>query len=306
MNFPLENIDICHLVPFSARMAGENRGVQMGIRNKKVEEIQRLEEKTLASQFLNQVKEGLGCSRFEAEAVLGVVHEVYGPYLGQRPTKMTPGYISLVCVDSNEPAGKPISECQKCSVQVRVHRGKEDDQCLQEAGPIQFRRDRIADVCQEAFSQGGLLTREDLAYRIFFVSPRTISRDLQWLRENRPETPIPLRSNVHDIGPVLTHREQIILHALKGKTTSEICEVMHHSAEAVSNYIGTFSRCVFLSRQGLHASQIAYLLGHGRTLIERYLEIVQECEMDPNKAFHLEELVRPATPAIEKKATIEV
>jgi hypothetical protein len=277
----------------------------MGIRNKKAEEFQRLEMKSLDSQFRNQVMEGLGCSRFEAEAVLGVVQEVYGPYLGQSEKKVPPGYLSLVCVEANEPAGKPIAECQMCAVLLHVHRGADDDRLLQDRGAGGFRRERIVDLCQEALSQGGLLTREDLAYRVFFVSPRTISRDLSWLRENRPEVMVPLRSNVHDIGPVLTHREQIIGHALNGKTTSQICEVMHHSAEAVSNYLGTFTRCVFLSRQGLHPAQIGFLLGHGRSLIERYLEIVDRCKLDKNQAFHLEELLRPAAPGGEKKAPRE-
>lgn len=278
----------------------------MGIRNKKVEEFQRLEMKSLDSQFRNQVMEGLGCSRFEAEAVLGVVQEVYGSYLGQSEKKVPPGYLSIVCVDANEPAGKPIAECQMCSVLLHVHRGADDDRLLQQRGASVFRRERILDLCQEALSQGGLLTREDLAYRIFFVSPRTISRDLSWLRENRPEVVVPLRSNVHDIGPVLTHREQIIEHALDGKTTSQICEIMHHSPEAVSNYLGTFTRCVFLSRQGLHPAQIGFLLGHGRSLIERYLEIAERCELDKNKAFHLQELLHPTVAVDEKKASKEV
>jgi len=277
----------------------------MGIRNKKAEEFQRLEAKSLDSQFRNQVMEGLGCSRFEAEAILGVVQEVYGPYMGQAEKKVPPGYLSLVCVDANEPAGKPVAECQMRAVLLHVHRGAEDDRLLKEQGATVFRRERIVELCQEALSQGGLLTREDLAYRVFYVSPRTLSRDLRWLRENKPDTPVPLRSNVHDIGPVLTHREQIIDHALTGKTTSEICAVMHHSPEAVANYLGTFTRCVFLSRQGLHVAQIAYLLGHGRSLIESYLQIIDDCKLDKNKAFHLEELLRPATPGVEKKASRE-
>ena len=277
----------------------------MGIRNKKAEEIQRLEAKSLDSQFRNQVMEGLGCSKFEAEAVLGVVQEVYGSYLGQTEKEVPPGYLSVVCVDVKEPAGKPVSDCQMKPVLLHVHRGGEDDRLLQEHGSTAFRRERIVDLCQEALSQGGLLTREDLAYRVFYVSPRTISRDLRWLRENKPDTPVPLRSNVHDIGPVLTHREQIIEHALTGKTTSEICEVMHHSPEAVANYLGTFTRCVFLSRKGLHPAQIAYLLGHGQSLVERYLQIIDDCKLDRNKAFHLEELLCPAAPGVEKKASRE-
>ena len=73
-----------------------------------------------------------------------------------------------------------------------------------------LRRARIAEISQETLSQGALLTREDLAYRVFFVSARTISRDLKVLREDDVGIPLPLRSTVHDVAPVLTHRVRIV------------------------------------------------------------------------------------------------
>jgi hypothetical protein len=73
-----------------------------------------------------------------------------------------------------------------------------------------------------------VLTREDLAYRVFFVSTRTITRDLNVLREINPDVMIALRSTVHDIGPVLTHRTKIVCLALEGKTMTQICGIMRH------------------------------------------------------------------------------
>jgi len=63
---------------------------------------------------------------------------------------------------------------------------------MQTKGPAAYRQARIVDLCQEAMSQGALLTREDLAYRVFFANVRTISRDLEALHQTNPETPIPL------------------------------------------------------------------------------------------------------------------
>jgi hypothetical protein len=117
-----------------------------------------------------------------------------------------------------------IAECEKQNVCLTVHRGSEDDRILQEHGPAGFRQARIPDICQQALSQGALLTREDLAYRVFLVWPPTISRDLNILRRITPGLVIPLRSTVHDIGPVLTHRTQIVCLALEGKTMTPICQ----------------------------------------------------------------------------------
>ena len=211
----------------------------MGIRNKKQETLRRLDSKTLDARFLNEIRNGLNCSPFEAEAVLEVVKEVYFPFLDEQSVKAPPGKVTLIAVSADEPAGKPVVDCEKQSVCLTIHRGPEDDRILQGQGAAGFRQARILDLCQEALSQGALLTREDLAYRVFFVSPRTITRDLNVLRAVKPDVMIPLRSTVHDIGPVLTHRTKIVRLALGGKTMTQICQIMRHSPQAVNNYLST-------------------------------------------------------------------
>jgi len=274
----------------------------MGRRLRDKELANRMAAKTVESQFLHVVQEGLDCSPFEADAVLKVVKEVFLPFYEPAANKAPPGKISLMAVDAEEPAGKPISACEKRPVSLTVHRGPEDDALLRKEGPAGFRRARIPDLCQEALSQGGLLTAEDLAFRVFFVSTRTITRDLHALRQADPERVIPLRSTVHDIGPVLSHRTEVVRLALQGKTMSEICTQLHHSPSAVSNYLSTFTRCVQLARDGLHPSQIAFLLGRSESLLLTYLDLIRECEQNPNMAYHLQEIERLGRPHGEKKS----
>jgi len=267
----------------------------MGIRHAGQEELSRLESKTLDARFLTEIQEGLDLSPFAAKAVLGVVKDVYFSFLETEATKPTPGKMTLVAVAADEPAGKPIAVCQKVTLCLTVHRGAEDDRILQQSGPEALRRGRLPDLCQEALSQGGLLTAEDLAYRVFFVTPRTISRDLKALRQSDPHLLLPMRSTLHDIGPVLTHRTEIVRLALQGKTTSEICSIMRHSPAAVANYLSPFVRCTQLTRRGLEAGQIAFLLRRGPALIRNYQELLAECEKDRNFAYHLDELMRLGT-----------
>lgn len=285
----------------------------MGVRNPGRDELLRLEEKTLDAQFLTTIQQGLNCSPFESQAVLEVVKEVYFPFLAQtQPAAALPGKITLVGVCADEPAGKPIAKCAKRTVCLLLHRGAEDDRLLQQKGPDRFRQARIPDLCQEALSQGALLTREDLAYRVFFASPRTISRDLAAIRKQDPQLPVPLRSTVQDIGPVLTHRVQIVRLALEGKTMTEICRATRHSPASVANYLSTFTRVAQLAERQMQASQIAFLLGRGHTLIDRYLELVAQCQQDENFKYHLDQLTqlgrlarREAMPGEKKRATKE-
>lgn len=275
----------------------------MGIRDARREELLRLEAKTLDARFLVVIRDGLSCSPFEAEAVLEAVREVYFPFLDEAAGQAPPGKVTLVAVDAEEPAGKPVADCCKVTVCLTVHRGADDDRILQHEGPAALRRARIPELCQEALSQGGLLTAEDLAYRVFFVTPRTISRDLKALRESDPPgLMIPMRSTVHDLGPVLTHRTEIVRLSLEGKTTSEICTILRHSPRAVANYLSTFVRCVQLHQKGMQVGQIAFLLRRGRTLVQRYLELLATCQSDRNYAYHLDELMRLGTVGGENQA----
>lgn len=273
----------------------------MGIRNRTRQLIERLDSKTLDARFTNEIVYGLSCSPFEAKAVLAVVREVYFPSLSTVDRRLAPGKIALLAVAADEPAGKPVADCRKQLVCLTLHRGTVDDELIHREGPAGFRQARLLDLCQQALSQGALLTAEDLAYRIFFVTPRTISRDLKVVREAHPKVLIPMRSTLHDLGPVLTHRTEIIRLALQGKTTSQICRIMHHSPEAVANYLSTFTRCAQLARKRTQIGQIAFLLRRGPSLIKAYLDLLEECKRDKNMAYHLDELLRIGVCAAQKK-----
>src|SRR3990172_9580237 len=79
----------------------------MGVRNAKREELGRLECKTLDAQFRAVIQDGLNCSPFEAEAVIEVVKEVYGPYLNGASDSLPPGTMRVGAVDADDAAGKP-------------------------------------------------------------------------------------------------------------------------------------------------------------------------------------------------------
>jgi Protein of unknown function (DUF1670) len=273
----------------------------VGIRNRDREVIERLDSKTLDARFISEIEEGLDCSPFVSKAILGVVKEVYFPFISAESGEPAPGKITLIAVAADEPAGKPIADCKKQSVCLTLHRGNADDLAFHHGGPAAFRQSRILEICQQALSQGALLTAEDLAYRVFFVTPRTISRDLKAIRKAQPNVLIPMRSTLRDIGPVLTHRVQIVKLALQGKTTSQICQIMHHSPEAVANYLSTFTRCAQLATKKMDAGQIAFLLRRGPSLVQAYLDLLAECQRDRNMEYHLNELLRIGSCGGEKK-----
>ena len=142
----------------------------------------RLDAKTLDSMFRRRIEEGANCSPFVSRAILATVKEVFaiGPeepdhYLGL-------GRIRLLVVAADEPAGKPLAACQKVPVLLTLDAGPEDYQVRLAHGVEGLRRGRILRVTAEAREQGGLLSYEDLAFRLFNCGVRTIVRDVQALR----------------------------------------------------------------------------------------------------------------------------
>jgi len=53
------------------------------------------------ARLLNEIRNGLNCSPFEAEAVLDVVKEVYFPFLDEQSVKAPPGKVTLIAVNAD-------------------------------------------------------------------------------------------------------------------------------------------------------------------------------------------------------------
>ncbi|UCE49620.1 MAG: hypothetical protein JSW47_05635 [Phycisphaerales bacterium] len=67
---------------------------------------------------------------------------------------------------------------------IAGYRNGQTVEVLDRGGAIRGNRlDVFFNSHQEAWSEGALLTRDDLAFRIFFVSTRTITSDLNILRQ---------------------------------------------------------------------------------------------------------------------------
>ena len=145
-------------------------------------------------------------------------------------------------------------------------------------------------MCREAFDQGGLLTVEDLAYRIFNCGVRTINRDLEYFRQQGIS--IPLRSTVKDMGRTLSHRLLIIKLWARGKEYSEIAKAAYHSLNAIQNYVDKFKRTISLSKEGYDVNRIAFILRISASLVEQYLEIYKQVDWVPHRHQELNNLLK--------------
>src|SRR6185295_249803 len=139
------------------------------MRTKLVEENlrrQRLDAKTLDSCFRRQIEEGANCSPFVSAAILQTVKTVYPLSTEDVDNPLGLGQIKMLVVAAEEPAGKALEQCQKVTVNLTLDAGLEDYQTRLAFEVEGLRRARLLRMTAEAREQGGLLSYEDLAYRL--------------------------------------------------------------------------------------------------------------------------------------------
>lgn len=233
----------------------------------------RLKIKNLDQQFQTRIEKGMGCSPFVAEAILNAVHETYFEFLSSSDF-FSPGKIKYQCISKDVSPATPISEAELVTVTLTIDGGEADLMTRKEHGIKKLRQERLIRMCSEAYNQGGVLTVEDLAYRILNVGERTLVRDLKELRDAGMNPP--LRSTIKDMGRTISHKGLIIQKWLDGDELSDLQRKYNHSLSAIENYIHTFKRVIFLFHEGKTNKQVAYVLKISESLVEKYLEIWEQ------------------------------
>ena len=254
------------------------------INNSSLQKWDRLSQKQLDQQFVNEIIHGLQCSPFEAKAVLDSVYKVYRPYF-ETSGHLKPGQILFQVISIDEGPTTRLSDSKQVTVTLSLDAGPDDLNIRKKHGVSGLRRHRIQRVCTEAFQQGGLLTFEDLAYRLFNCGQRTLCRDMQHLRTNN--IILPLRSTIKDMGRSISHRTLIVKHWLQGKEYTEIARNTHHSVAAVKNYITKFKRVIALNEQGFDAYTIGFLVKLSAPLVTQYSQLYQSVNVVAHRKAEL-------------------
>lgn len=232
---------------------------------------QRLDAKSLDNLFRRQIEQGANCSPFVSAAILQTVKDVFPVSPEEANNPLGLGKIKLLVVAAQEPAGKAMDQCQKVTVLLTLDAALDDYQTRQAFGVEGLRRARILRMTAEARDQGGLLSYEDLAYRLLNCGVRTIVRDVNALRKRAIE--VPSRGQQQDIGPGQTHRVQAVRLYLQGLEANEIARRLYHTLASIENYVTTFARVVFLDCKGYGSDEIAFVIRRSRILVDAYRQL---------------------------------
>jgi hypothetical protein len=249
---------------------------------------ERLDAKTLDNLFRRRIEEGAKCSPFVSAAILQIAKEVFPLDPEDLGKQLDLGQVKLLVAAAQEPAGKIMDQCQKVTVLLTLD-AKGDSTLRAREGVTGLRRHRILRLASEARDQGGLLSYEDLAYRLLNCGVRTIVRDIAALRRRGLE--VPTRGQQQDIGPGQTHRVQAVRLFLQGKEPNEIARHLYHSLSSIENYVTTFARVVFLAQKGYGTDEIAFVIRRSAALVGTYRQLYEEFRRRPAAQPRLRELL---------------
>jgi hypothetical protein len=276
------------------------------IRSKLVNEKlrqQRVDSKSLDTLFRRRIEQGANCSPFVSNAILQTVKDVFALTPEDSESTLALGRIKLLVVSAQEPAGKSLEQCQKLTVTLTLDAGLEDYETRTAYGVEGLRRARLLRMTAEARDQGGLLSYEDLAYRLLNCGIRTIVRDVSSLR--RRDIEVPSRGQQQDIGPGQTHRVQAVRLYLQGLEANEIARRLYHTLPAIENYVTTFARVALLVNQGYVDEDIAFVIRRSNILVAAYRQLYQEFQSQRSAKQRLQEILgrvgeNPKTNSAEK------
>ena len=188
-------------------------------------------------------------------------------------------------VSSAESPGKPLDECTLFPILLSWW--IDEDRGISNPDSTEaLKWQKILRLSTEAHQQGACLNQADLAF-LLAVHPAVIQKQMK----EHKNIILPIRGNIADMGPGITHAEKVINLFLQGYTETEIVRRTGHNYASVENYIIMFSRVVVLLERRMPLPLIRQTLGCSMKLVEKYSSLYHKYNI-PDYQFTLMQVRR--------------
>jgi hypothetical protein len=177
--------------------------------------------------------------------------------------------------DENASFGKRIQDTQLTSVVLDLVRPEDAAERAAGKNLRQIKQEAVVRLFKQAFDQGGCMTSAEAAI-LLKLSDATIGKYVrQW--EQQHGQLLPRRGAIHDLGPTLTHKKEIIRKLfLEGKTVQQVQRETNHSPDAIHRYINNFKQVLVCRLRGLQTAEIAFAVKMSPRLVQEYLDLQDE------------------------------
>jgi DNA-binding CsgD family transcriptional regulator len=205
-------------------------------------------------------------------SIVQMIERFYPP-----STHLRPGQTPWVTVDKDAKGayGKRMSQTRLTSVVLDLVPPGEATERKGGKKLREIKKDAVARLFTQAYEQGGCMTNVETAL-LLKMSPSSVSKyTREWEREN--DTLLPRRGTIHDMGPTLTHKKEIIERLfLQGKSVAQVMRETYHSAEAITRYIVAFKQVLLCQRKRLSTEETAFAVKMSKRLVEEYQKLITE------------------------------
>jgi len=196
-----------------------------------------------------------------------------------RPASMLkPGQVIWMAVpdDGHKHARKPMKDTRQAPVVLTLVSHDDLEALADGEDFIDIRRRRHARLLDEAHEQGGALAQTDLS-ALTLTSESAVGSDIAHVQE-QDDRLLPTRGVVHDLGPTISHKVDVIRLFEAGYLEPEIAQKLSpvHSLSSVERYVQTYKNVLKLSQRGFSSDGIASILDIGHRLVAAYVELVDE------------------------------
>ena len=235
-------------------------------------------EGALGSFFANECPQ-LGGERTRL-VLVQLIAELVGRFYPQT-SHLRQGQIQWTAVHKNEKAsyGKRITQSRLTPVVLDLVQGRDAKDRAEGLKLREIKREAVARLFHQAYEQDGVLTNSDCAV-LLKISPATVSHYARaWETEHGRY--LPRRGVIHDIGPTLTHKRQIVrMIVLEGRKVEDVCRATDHSPEAAHRYLKAFKQVLLCHRKGFTIQEISYAVKISQRLAQEYLSLIEELAKD--------------------------
>lgn len=237
----------------------------------------------LQSKFLNEY--GYERGPVVASAIVAdILDQIEQAYSDQLP----PGHLNWLAVPlKNGCKGKSPDIKELVTVRLQMVTEQEvallNDQKLlgQQAAKRAFNQQRFARWCQEAYAQGGLLTLFDLSLLSGLGEAQAGNLLRQYEQEH--QITLPTRGTVHDIGPAVSHKAEVIRRFLRAQSPATIARDLNHTQQAVDSYIKDYEVTRKLV-QKFPIKEVPALSRRSASLVKEHVKLIRQYE--PDLVFH--------------------
>lgn len=181
-----------------------------------------------------------------------------------------------VAKDETSSYGKSMGETRIIPVILTLVSDEEINMRINGSSITQIRKNVTERIMKEADEQRGTLSQPDVAL-LLAISRASVGKYIHDI-QNEKGTTLPYRGTIHDMGPTVTHKREIVRLKLQKMSTPEIARRTNHSEEAVDRYINDYERVTRISKI-FKPEDVAFITNLSVSLVNEYLDLKKDFQI---------------------------